>query len=193
MTVLVDSSVWIDYFRSGKNSGNLDSLIDENIVATNDLILTEMVPYLKLRKQRKIVGLLNTIERAKLDIRWDQLIDWQYQCLMQGLNGIGIPDYRLPAHADVGKAHLFHKRPREEISAVKDNRFFQHLFEPVEIRVAELVPVGDHRKGVGAVDGIVLVVHHGDRGIVLKDPSAVVAGDRIIDPDGHARIGEGFG
>jgi predicted nucleic acid-binding protein len=107
MTVLVDSSVWIDYFRSGKNSGNLDSLIDENIVATNDLILTEMVPYLKLRKQRKIVGLLNTIERAKLDIRWDQLIDWQYQCLMQGLNGIGIPDLIIAQNAVQNNCALY--------------------------------------------------------------------------------------
>ena len=55
MTVLVDSSVWIDYFRTGKNSQKLDDLIDENLVATNDLILTELIPHLKLRNQRKIV------------------------------------------------------------------------------------------------------------------------------------------
>ncbi|BBO67300.1 twitching motility protein PilT [Desulfosarcina alkanivorans] len=92
MTVLVDSSVWIDYFRTGRGDNRLDGLIDENIVAINDLILCELVPYLKLRNQSRIIELLNTIERTSLTIDWNQLIDWQYRCLKQGLNGIGIPD-----------------------------------------------------------------------------------------------------
>ena len=92
MRVLVDSSVWIDYFRVGTNNDRLDYLIDDNLVATNDLILTELGPYLLLREQRRIVELLNAVEKFELTIDWDQLIDWQYRCLMQGLNGIGIPD-----------------------------------------------------------------------------------------------------
>ena len=39
MGVLVDPSVWIDYFRSGEESERLDYLIDENLVITNELIL----------------------------------------------------------------------------------------------------------------------------------------------------------
>jgi len=41
MTVLVDSSVWVDYFRDGGNASKLEFLIDENLVAVNELILTE--------------------------------------------------------------------------------------------------------------------------------------------------------
>ena len=92
MRVLVDSSVWIDYFRAETNGDRLDDLIDNNLVATNDLILTELVPYLLLRDQRRIVELLNAVEKIELTIDWDQLIQWQYRCLKQGLNGIGIPD-----------------------------------------------------------------------------------------------------
>ena len=55
MTVLVDTSVWIDYFRGGDKSGKLDFMIDENIIVINDLILAELVPYLMLRGQDKIV------------------------------------------------------------------------------------------------------------------------------------------
>ena len=99
MTVLVDSSVWIDYFRSGKNSGRLDILIDENIVVTNDLILTEMVPYLMLHNQSRLIDLFNTIYKIELIIQWDQLIDWQYRCLKQGLNGIGITDLIIAQNA----------------------------------------------------------------------------------------------
>ena len=92
MRVLVDSSVWIDYFRAGANDDGLDDLIDNNLVATNDLILTELVPYLLLREQRRIVELLYTVEKIELTIDWGQLIQWQYRCLKQGFNGVGIPD-----------------------------------------------------------------------------------------------------
>ncbi len=42
MSVLVDSSVWIDYFRG--TGEELDYLIEEAVVATNELILAELVP-----------------------------------------------------------------------------------------------------------------------------------------------------
>jgi predicted nucleic acid-binding protein len=44
MTTIVDTSVWIDYFRVGNNSEKLDFLIDENLIVINDLILAELVP-----------------------------------------------------------------------------------------------------------------------------------------------------
>ncbi len=105
--VLVDSSVWIDYFRVGKNGDKLDGLIDENLVATNDLILAELVPYLKLRNQRKLVQLLHTIYNLDLTIQWNQLIDWQYQCLRQGFNGIGIPDLIIAQNAAQNHCMLY--------------------------------------------------------------------------------------
>ena len=36
MSVLVDTSVWVEYFRSGYNSEKLDFLIDENLIVTNN-------------------------------------------------------------------------------------------------------------------------------------------------------------
>jgi predicted nucleic acid-binding protein len=99
MTVLVDSSVWIDYFRSGKSSHRLDNLIDDNLVVTNDLILTELVPFLELRNQRKIITLLYAIKKFELAIDWSQLINWQCLCLKQGLNGLGIPDLIIAQNA----------------------------------------------------------------------------------------------
>jgi predicted nucleic acid-binding protein len=44
MATIVDTSVWIDYFRAGNNSEKLDFLIDENLIVINDLILAELVP-----------------------------------------------------------------------------------------------------------------------------------------------------
>ena len=92
MTVLVDTSIWIDYFRTGNNSERLDFLIDENLIVINDLILAELVPYLRVRNQRKIVKLLHNINKLELTINWGQIIEFQFKCLKSGLNGIGIPD-----------------------------------------------------------------------------------------------------
>jgi len=59
MSVIVDTSVWIEYFRSGNNSAKLDFLIDEDLIVINDLILAELVPSLKVHNQRKIVKFWN--------------------------------------------------------------------------------------------------------------------------------------
>ena len=107
MNVLVDSSIWIDYFRSGSNSRQLDMLIDENVVATNDLILAELVPPLRLRNQQRIVQLLNTVYKFDLSIQWNQLIEWQYRCLKAGINGIGIPDLIIAQNANHNRCLLY--------------------------------------------------------------------------------------
>ena len=92
MNILIDSSVWIDYFRGGDNSEILDSLIDENILCTNYLILSELVPALKRRKQFVLIGLLRKITLIPLNIDWENIIRYQTICLSNGINKIGIPD-----------------------------------------------------------------------------------------------------
>ncbi len=99
MSVLVDTSTWVDYFRSGKKSRKLDFFIDENLLVTNDLILAELVPFLMFRKQRKVVELLLNIKKLNLSIAWDQIIEFQFKCLKNGLNGIGIPDLIIAQNA----------------------------------------------------------------------------------------------
>jgi predicted nucleic acid-binding protein len=99
MPVLVDSSVWIDYFRRGGNSNKLDYYIDENLLVINDLIITELVPFLKIKKQPKIISLLGSIDKLELTINWNQIIDYQYKCLKKGINGVGIPDLIIAQNA----------------------------------------------------------------------------------------------
>jgi predicted nucleic acid-binding protein len=99
MSVLVDSSVWIDYFRGLGNTHILNFLIDENLLVTNELILAELIPYLKLRKQRKVISLLNQIEKCSLKINWKDIIDLQVKCLQKGVNKVGIPDIIIAQNA----------------------------------------------------------------------------------------------
>lgn len=107
MSILVDTSIWIEYFRSGNNSEKLDYFIDENLVVINDLILTELVPFLQVRNQMKIIDLLHNIKKLKLSINWDQIIDFQFQCLKSGLNGIGIPDLIVVQNAMQNGAEIY--------------------------------------------------------------------------------------
>ncbi len=107
MPVLVDTSIWIEYFRSGSNSEKLDFLIDENLIVINDLILAELVPSLKVRKQRKIVKLLYDIKKLELSINWDQIIEFQFKCLKNGLNGIGIPDLIVAQNAKQNRCEIY--------------------------------------------------------------------------------------
>ena len=107
MSILVDSSIWIEYFRSGKNSKKLELLIDENLIATNDLILAELVPFLKIRNQQKVVNLLYDIKKLNLSIGWNQIIEYQFKCLENGLNGISIPDLIIAQNAKQNHCEIY--------------------------------------------------------------------------------------
>jgi predicted nucleic acid-binding protein len=97
--VLVDTSLWVDYFRGERRSENLDVLIDENLVVTNDLILAELVPFLRIRGLSKLIALLYAVSRLEISIDWDQIVEFQCRCLGNGLNGIGIPDLIIAQNA----------------------------------------------------------------------------------------------
>jgi len=107
MSILVDTSIWIDYFRHGNNSEKLDVFIDENIIMINDLILAELVPFLKIRNEQKIICLLNDVYKLKLSIDWNQVIEFQCRCLKNGLNGIGIPDLIVAQNAKQNRCEIY--------------------------------------------------------------------------------------
>jgi predicted nucleic acid-binding protein len=107
MSVLVDTSIWIEYFRAGNNSERLDFLIDENLIVINDLILAELIPSLRVRNQRKIVKLLHNINKLELSINWDQIIEFQFKCLKNGINGIGIPDLIVAQNAKQNHSEIY--------------------------------------------------------------------------------------
>ncbi len=107
MSVLVDTSIWVEYFRTGDNSEKLDFLIDENLIVTNDLILAELIPFLKIQNQRKLINLLLNITRFELSVNLNQIIEYQYKCLKNGLNGIGIPDLIIAQNAKQNHCEIY--------------------------------------------------------------------------------------
>lgn len=99
MGVLIDTSVWIDYFRNGEKSKDVDSLIDDDLVFINEVILAELVPFLKLKKQHKVIELLKELIRPGMDINWFEIIEFQVRCLKSGANGVGLPDLIIAQNA----------------------------------------------------------------------------------------------
>jgi predicted nucleic acid-binding protein len=89
--VLVDSSVWIDYFK-GKQTETLDKLLIEDLICTNELILTELIPILKKSNQVQIIEGLLAIPKVPLKIDWLILRKMQLENINNGINKVGIPD-----------------------------------------------------------------------------------------------------
>ena len=107
MKVLVDSSIWISYFRSGEREEVLDFLIEENVIVTNELILAELVPFLKLQNKKRLIELLCSIEQLPLSIDWKNIITLQTKALKSGINGVGIPDLIIAQNAIEKGAYVF--------------------------------------------------------------------------------------
>jgi predicted nucleic acid-binding protein len=90
--ILIDSSVWIEYFRGNEKTLPLNELIDTNSVCMNDLILAELLPSINHKKEGELRELLLTIQRIPLDISWTAIIHLQTQNLKKGINKVGIAD-----------------------------------------------------------------------------------------------------
>ncbi len=107
MHILVDSSIWIDFFRSGDNSTELEYLIDNNLVCTNDLILTELIPFLQQKKQTSLINLLKEILCFPLSIDWLEIQKFQLKCIENGINGLGIPDLIIAQNAIQTETNIY--------------------------------------------------------------------------------------
>lgn len=109
MSVLVDSSVWIAYFRGDTGAEALEYLIEEDLVVINDLILAELLPLLILKKEHELVSLLREVKRQPMAIHWDEIVHLQTVALRNGINGIGIPDLIILQNAVQGSLRLLSK------------------------------------------------------------------------------------
>jgi hypothetical protein len=91
----------------GEKSEQLEFLIEENLIAVNDFILAELVPFLKVRNQQEIIKLLHSIKKFELSIDWDEISEFQYTCLKNGVNGIGIPDLIIVQNAKQNRGVIY--------------------------------------------------------------------------------------
>jgi predicted nucleic acid-binding protein len=92
--ILIDTSIWIEYFRGSAaiDTESINNFIDNNQICTNDLILSELIPHLKLKKESRLIDILLTIRNIPIIINWQEIIDFQIRNLKNGINNVGIPD-----------------------------------------------------------------------------------------------------
>jgi predicted nucleic acid-binding protein len=107
MKILVDTSIWIDYFREGLKSSHLDLFLDENLVVINDLILAELIPAIKHKKQFELVNRLESVEKLFLKVSWDEIIEFQIELLKKGINGVGISDLIIFQNSKDNNCHIY--------------------------------------------------------------------------------------
>ena len=107
MSILIDTSIWINYFRGTGDNEIVDLLIEEDLVVTNDLILTELLPPLHINNQNPIIKLLNEVKKYPIFINWENIKQMQIACLRNGFNGIGIPDLVIAQNATQNHLSLF--------------------------------------------------------------------------------------
>jgi predicted nucleic acid-binding protein len=105
--ILVDSSVWISFFKGNEEGKLLFPLLDSNQACVNDLILAELIPSLIQKKEVTLVGLLKSIEKTEIDIDWEEIIRMQTVNLKSGLNRVGIPDLVIAQNAIQNQIGLF--------------------------------------------------------------------------------------
>ena len=96
--IIVDSSVWISYFRDETAHTKLDDLIQNNQICTNDLILAELMPFLYVKNQHEIIDLMLELPKSDLSIGWKFIINLQISNLQNGINKVGIPDLIMVDH-----------------------------------------------------------------------------------------------
>jgi predicted nucleic acid-binding protein len=90
--VIVDTSVWIDYLKHGKHVNEIRTLLEQQRLVTNDVIMAELLPVIMHDKKKQISELLNALERIPVFVNWNNLIDAQLKCLKNGHNKIRLLD-----------------------------------------------------------------------------------------------------
>ncbi len=105
--VLVDSSVWIEYFKGNEKVKPLEALIDLNAVCINDLILAELMPSIWHKKEMELGELVLAIPKIPMDINWESIINMQTLNLKNGINKVGIADLIIIQNAIYNGLDLF--------------------------------------------------------------------------------------
>lgn len=97
--VLVDTSIWIDFFRGDDIAKPMINLIENGRIVTNDLVLAELIPSVNHKNEQKLKDILLSIERVDLQIDWEKIFEMQTKNLANGFHHVGIPDLIIAQNA----------------------------------------------------------------------------------------------
>ena len=105
--ILVDTSIWIDYFRNGNTADALDKLIESDMICINDVILSELLPSINQRHEEELKELLLSFPKLQMKIDWNEIVFMQTENLRNGINKVGLPDLMIAQNTIQNKVKLF--------------------------------------------------------------------------------------
>ena len=105
--ILVDTSVWIDYFHDGPTADVVEILLANDEACVNDVILAELLPSMNARNESEVRELLLALPKLQMNIDWNALVAMQTENIRHGLNKVGIPDLMIAQNAIQCNAKLF--------------------------------------------------------------------------------------
>ena len=92
--VLVDSSIWISFFKGAKGeeqiAAALDYLLAGDEAVINEAIKSEVLPAMAVRNED--VTAIEAIRLSPMNIDWTAVRELQIKCLKHGINKVGLID-----------------------------------------------------------------------------------------------------
>jgi len=109
MDVLVDSSVWVSFFRATRGEEKiaraLDYLLTGDEAVVNEVIKTEVVPMMVAHDED--ASLFDAVRCPELTIDWARVRELQVKCLRKGINKVGVTDLIIALDAAQRETPLF--------------------------------------------------------------------------------------
>jgi len=107
MNYIVDSNIWIEFFNRGSYFDSVSGLLDNNEAYINKIILAELIPSSKAKREAEFVECLYGIELLELYTDWDEIIEIQYHCIKNGINKLGLLDIAIAQNAKQNNVGIF--------------------------------------------------------------------------------------
>ncbi|MDR1935796.1 MAG: PIN domain-containing protein [Candidatus Accumulibacter sp.] len=107
MNYIVDSCVWIDFFREKLHFHEISGLLIDNLAATNEVILAELIPSARANNEHDFIDCISGINVASLTIDWNEIIEIQYRCVKSGIHKLGLLDIVIAQNAKQNNMGIF--------------------------------------------------------------------------------------
>jgi predicted nucleic acid-binding protein len=107
VSYIVDSNVWIEFFNKKNFFKPVSELLENNTAFINKIILAELLPAARLKKEKDFIECLSGIEMVDLHIDWDEIIEIQFQSIKKGINKLGLLDIAIAQNAKQNKVGIF--------------------------------------------------------------------------------------
>ena len=107
MDYIVDSNIWIEFFNKRNYFDAISSLLDNNEAYTNKIILAELIPSSRAKNEEEFINCLYGIELLELHIDWNEIIEIQYFCIINGINKLGLLDIVIAQNAKQNNVGIF--------------------------------------------------------------------------------------